>query len=52
MTTETFDPSKPPKLCPECSKKGEKKKEYLRVVTANKSPYLKCLQGHLWIIEK
>jgi hypothetical protein len=26
MTTETFDPNNPPKVCPECAKKGERKK--------------------------
>ena len=26
MTTEEFNPEKPPKICPECNRKGVKKK--------------------------
>ena len=42
MTTETFDPKNPPKVCPECSKKGERKKVKLYFINLDNEAVVMC----------
>jgi len=42
MTTETFDPKNPPKLCPECAKKGERKKVKCYLINLDSEGVIMC----------
>ena len=42
MTTETFDPNNPPKVCPVCAKKGERKKVKCYFINLDSEGVIMC----------
>ena len=42
MTTETFDPINPPKTCPECARKGVKKKVKCYFINLDNEGVIMC----------
>lgn len=42
MTTETFDPINPPKVCPECARKGVKKKVKCYLINLDNEGVIMC----------